>query len=224
MDKKEIVFRLEQLPGRVGFFYKNLQTGESFGLHRQEEFLAASVIKLPVYAVIMKLAAEGQIDLSEKLICREEDKLPPCGALYFFTGEVTVDIRTLCGLMISLSDNAATNLLLRRFGLDFLNEQFKQIGLEKTHLERLLFDGEAPTRGLENKIVPEDYVKTDEELAAESRGELMFANDGEDHIVENNYISVSWQDDGIHYNLMQRNGELSVDELIKMANEIIEYN
>ena len=75
-----------------------------------------------------------------------------------------------------------------------------------------------------NKIVPEDYVKTDEELAAESRGELMFANDGEDHIVENNYISVSWQDDGIHYNLMQRNGELSVDELIKMANEIIEYN
>ena len=66
MDKKEIVFRLEQLPGRVGFFYKNLQTGESFGLHHQEEFLAASVIKLPVYAVIMKLAAEGQIDLSRK--------------------------------------------------------------------------------------------------------------------------------------------------------------
>ena len=113
MDKKEIVFLLEQLPGRVGFFYKNLRTGESFGLHQQEEFLAASVIKLPVYAVIMKLAAEGQIDLSEKLLCREEDKLPPCGALYFFTGEVTVDIRTLCGLMISLSDNAATNLLLR---------------------------------------------------------------------------------------------------------------
>ena len=81
MDKKEIIFRLEQLPGRVGFFYKNLQTGESFGLHQQEEFLAASVIKLPVYAVIMKLAAEGQIDLSEKLICREEDKLPPYGAL-----------------------------------------------------------------------------------------------------------------------------------------------
>ena len=156
MDKKEILIRLEQLPGRVGFFYKNLQTGESFGLRQQEEFLAASVIKLPVYAVIMKLAAEGQIDLSEKLICREEDKLPPCGALYFFTGEVTVDIRTLCGLMISLSDNAATNLLLRRFGLDFLNEQFKQIGLEKTHLERLLFDGEAAARGLENRIVPEE--------------------------------------------------------------------
>ena len=156
MDKKEIILNLEQLPGRVGFFYKNLHTGESFGLHQEEEFLAASVIKLPVYAVIMKLAADGKVDLAEKLLCREEDKLPPCGALYFFTGEVSVDIRTLCGLMISLSDNAATNLLLRRFGLNFLNGQFKQIGLEKTHLERLLFDGEAASRGLENKIVPEE--------------------------------------------------------------------
>ena len=165
MDKKEIILNLEQLPGRVGFFYKNLHTGERFGLNQEEEFLAASVIKLPVYAVIMKLAAEGKVDLAEKLLCREEDKLPPCGALYFFTGEVSVDIRTLCGLMISLSDNASTNLLLRRFGLDFLNEQFKQIGLEKTHLERLLFDGEAASRGKENKIVPEEMGALLEQIA-----------------------------------------------------------
>lgn len=168
MDKKEILLQLEQLPGRVGFFYKNLHTGECFGLNQQEEFLAASVIKLPVYAVIMKLAAEGRVDLSETLICREEDKLPPCGALYFFTGEVAADIRTLCGLMISLSDNAATNLLLRRFGLDFLNEQFRQIGMEKTHLERLLFDGEASARGLENKIVPEEIGALFEQIARRS--------------------------------------------------------
>ena len=168
MDKKEILSRLAQLPGGVGFFYKNLHTGESFGLHSQEEFLAASVIKLPVYAVIMKLAAEGKISLSEELLCREEDKLPPCGALYFFTGEVAADIRTLCGLMISLSDNAATNLLLRRFGLDFLNEQFRQIGMEKTHLERLLFDGEASARGLENKIVPEEIGALFEQIARRS--------------------------------------------------------
>lgn len=168
MDKKEILLQLEQLPGRVGFFYKNLHTGECFGLNQQEEFLAASVIKLPVYAVIMKLAAEGRVDLSETLICREEDKLPPCGALYFFTGEVAADIRTLCGLMISLSDNAATNLLLRRFGLDFLNEQFRQLGMEKTHLERLLFDGEASARGLENKIVPEEIGALFEQIARRS--------------------------------------------------------
>ena len=67
-----------------------------------------------------------------------------------------VEIRSLCALMISLSDNTATNLLIRRLGLDFLNQQFREIGLEKTHFERLLFDSEAAAQGLENRIVPEE--------------------------------------------------------------------
>ena len=154
MTKEEILSRLASLPGDIGFYYKNLSTRESFGYRESDMFQAASVIKLPIYAVVMKLWAEGKLELSEKIVCRDEDKLPPCGALYFFTGDVEVDINTLCGLMISLSDNAATNLLIKRLGLDFLNEQFKEIGLKDTHLERLLFDAESSAKGLENRIVP----------------------------------------------------------------------
>ena len=154
MTKSEIISRLASLPGDIGFYYKNLNTGESFGYRENDMFQAASVIKLPIYAVVMKLWAEGKLDLYEKLLCREEDKLPPCGALYFFTGDVEVDINTLCGLMITISDNTATNLLINRLGIDFLNEQFKEIGLKDTHIERLLFDAESSAKGLENKIVP----------------------------------------------------------------------
>lgn len=154
MTKSEIISRLSSLPGDIGFYYKDLVSGESFGYRENDMFQAASVIKLPIYAVVMKLWAEGRLDLFEKLLCREEDKRPPCGALYFFTGDVEVDINTLCGLMITISDNTATNLLINRLGLDFLNEQFKEIGLKDTHLERLLFDAEGSARGLENKIVP----------------------------------------------------------------------
>ena len=98
MTRNEILQRLQSLPGHIGFYYKDLVTGESFGFQEREMFEAASVIKFPVYAVIMKLAAEGKVDLSEIITCRDEDKVPPCGALYFFTGDVKVDIRTLCGL------------------------------------------------------------------------------------------------------------------------------
>jgi beta-lactamase class A len=154
MTKNEILERLAYLPGDIGFYYKDLVSGESFGHRENDMFQAASVIKLPIYAVVMKLWAEGKLSLSEKIVCRDEDKLPPCGALYFFTGDVEVDINTLCGLMISLSDNAATNLLLGRFGLDFFNEEFKKIGLKDTHLERRLFDPESAAQGKENRIVP----------------------------------------------------------------------
>ena len=154
MTKNEILARLGALPGDIGFYYKDLVSGESFGHRENDMFQAASVIMLPIFDVVMKLWAEGKLDLFEKMVCRDEDKLPPCGALYFFTGDVELDINTLCGLMISISDNAATNLLIKRLGMDFLNEQFKEIGLKDTHLERYLFDGEASAKGFENRIVP----------------------------------------------------------------------
>ena len=75
-----------------------------------------------------------------------------------------------------------------------------------------------------NKIVPPDYVKSEDDLAAEERGEIYFAEDGEDHIVETKVTSVSWTKDDIRYSLMQLNGELSTDELIAMANELIDRN
>ena len=75
-----------------------------------------------------------------------------------------------------------------------------------------------------NKIVPENYVKSDEELAAEEKGTLTFAYDGENHIVEMQIKSVSWTKDDIRYNLMQMDGELSIVELTDMANELIEQN
>lgn len=156
MNQAEILSRLGRVPGDVGLYYKNLVTGASFGVREDDLFEAAGVIELPVYAAIMKLWREGRAARYERLLCREADKLPPCGALCFFTGALEVDVHTLCGLMISLSDNTATNLLLRRYGLDLLNEEFRQIGLERSHLERLLFDGDAAGRGLENRIAPRE--------------------------------------------------------------------
>ena len=154
MRIEDILPRLEQLPGRIGFFYQNLISGESLGFHADEAFEAASVIKLPIYAAAMKLREEGALDFGERLLCREEDKLPSCGALQHFPCPLEPDIRTLSALMITLSDNSATNLLIRRLGMESLNEQFRAIGLERSRLERLLFDAQASARGRENRFVP----------------------------------------------------------------------
>lgn len=165
MDRERILSKLAALPGRIGFWYKNIVTGESFGFHENELFEAASVIKLPVYAVLMKLAAAGELNMAEQLLCREADKKPSCGALQFFPGDFPVDVGTCCRLMITLSDNTATNLLLQRFGLDFLNREFQAIGLARTHLERLLFDADASSRGLENRICPAEIGALLERIA-----------------------------------------------------------
>ena len=153
---QSIARELEGLPGHVGFYYKNLATGFSFGVREAEAYLAASVIKFPLYLHILAEAEKGNLSLSEKLHISEADKMPGCGALSLMTGELDVDIAALCRLMIDISDNTATNALIRRCGIDAVNAGFREMGLEKTVLRRYLFDSEASARGLENTISPRE--------------------------------------------------------------------
>ena len=154
--KENITERLSKQKGHIGFYYRNLVTGEEISYHSDEEFRAASVIKLPVYMCIEKWSKEGRASLSETVKVREEDKVPVCGALTLFDGEPEVSIATLCRLMISISDNTATNLLIRRFGIDAFREEFQRLGLKGTKLSRLLFDAKASAAGIENTIVPSE--------------------------------------------------------------------
>ena len=147
---------MEQLPGHLGFYYKNLVTGEEFSVRGDEAYLAASVIKLPLYLHVLTRAAEGSVDMTEVLTVTADDKVPSCGALTLFTGDVDVNIRTLCRLMIDLSDNTATNKLINYNTIPGANEGFKKMGLEKTCLRRLLFDSVASRAGIQNTICPEE--------------------------------------------------------------------
>lgn len=74
--------------------------------------------------------------------------------------------------------------------------------------------------GYTNKIVPEDYQMTEEDMAAEKSGELVFSW-GSDEVMLMEIRSVQWKADGIAYMLMQMDGELTADELTGMAKEAI---
>lgn len=60
--------RIEQLPGYVDFYYKNLVSGFEYGVGAEESYLAASVIKLPLYLHILVRSASETLDMNEKLL------------------------------------------------------------------------------------------------------------------------------------------------------------
>lgn len=154
--KRSVLGEFSRVPGRNGLYYHDLVTGEEFGVRQDEAFLAASVIKLPVFAAVALLAERGEARWDERIKARREERVPPCGALWFFRDEPEVRLDTLCELMITLSDNMATNLILRRFGLETLNGCFRILGLNVTHLERFLFDAQAAAQGRENLFSPRE--------------------------------------------------------------------
>ena len=147
---------MDSIPGHTGFYYLNLVNGDEYGVREDEVFGAASVIKLPLYMHIMAESAAGRMSLDDKLTITEADKVPICGALTLFTGDVDADVRTLCKLMISISDNTATNRLIDYSTIPGAQAGFRSMGLEKTQLTRKLFDRTASRAGLRNTICPKE--------------------------------------------------------------------
>lgn len=155
---------MNEIPGYLGFYYKNLVTGQEFGIRADDAFSAASVIKLPLYLHVLKQCAEGKMDLNDLLTVTQEDKVPICGALTLFTGPVEADLRTLCRLMISISDNTATNRLIRHCTIEGAEAGFQAMGLNKTVLRRRLFDSAASAAGIQNTICPAEMGMLLEQL------------------------------------------------------------
>ncbi|MCY1713620.1 serine hydrolase [Caproiciproducens galactitolivorans] len=168
--KEKILSMLREIPGKTGFYYKDLITGEEWGLNADRELMAASVIKIPVLTEVFAQLAAGTADKNERFRIRKEDKLPSCGALNYLHEGLEVTLEDLYTLMIILSDNTATNLLIRRFGMEAVNRRMRGLGLKATTLNRLLFDSEAAAKGLENMISAKEIGFLLEQMY---RGELV---------------------------------------------------
>ena len=167
---EKIRAEMDTIRGHTGLYYKNLVTGFEWGVRADEQYLAASVIKLPLLLHVLSRAARGEISLSDRVTVTEGDKLPSCGALSLFTGGVDVDIHTLCRLMICLSDNTATNKLIRHSTMEGARTGFRAMGLVKTELNRLLFDSVSSAKGVQNYICPAEMGGLLEKL---HRGEFV---------------------------------------------------
>jgi beta-lactamase class A len=147
------------LGGRVGFYFKDLVTGETFAQNGETPLLAASVIKLPVMAEAFRQMEAGLVGRDERFVICPEDKLPGCGALNLMHDGVEATFLDLVTLMIALSDNTATNLVIKRLGMEAVNQNIERLGLAGTRLNRLLFDEEASARGVENTVSAADMGK-----------------------------------------------------------------
>ncbi len=160
-------------PGTVRLYAKNLDTGQTFGLGEDEPIRTASTIKLPIMAAVFSAVAQGKAQWDETLVLREQDKVSGTGILREMSDGVKLPLRDLVNLMIVVSDNTATNLILDRLTTGFVNTEIARFGLEHTRSLRKILRGAPPPGdspfGL-GVSTPRDMVTLLEKLA---RGEVV---------------------------------------------------
>lgn len=152
----DILRKVESMDGQAGFYYKDLYSGEEAGFRSDDRFLAASVIKLPLMAAILLLRSRGEASFRDMVTIRDDQKVPGCGAVQHMTGTVTLDVESLGKLMLTISDNTATNALFRYCGAARIRDLFADLGLSGSRLNRPLWDLEKEAQGINNYFVPRE--------------------------------------------------------------------
>ena len=128
--------RIAGFDGRVSLHARNLDTGAEVGIKPDERVRTASTIKLPIACAVADLVAAGKARWDERLTVTGEAKVSGSGVLSEFTDGETVTLRDAMTLMIVVSDNTATNLILDRIGADAVNDHLDRLGLTATRSMR----------------------------------------------------------------------------------------
>ncbi len=133
--------RISGFAGHVSLFAKNLQTGASYGLSADDPVRTASTIKLPIMVECFFEAHEGRLKWTEPVTLAPVEKVTGSGVLTEFSDGVQLPLQDLMHLMIVVSDNTATNLILNRVTGDAVNARMEALGLKQTRNMRKILRG-----------------------------------------------------------------------------------
>ena len=155
----------------MGVAIDDLVSGDQFFLHENEVFAQASSIKIAVLAELYRQAQVGKIKLTDLYTVQASDLVPDSNIMGGLTPGVTrVTLRDLATMMIAVSDNSATNVLIDRVGMGNVNAMLDSLGLSHTRLRRKMMDLDAAKQGRENISTPREMMTL---LAALYRGKVL---------------------------------------------------
>ena len=161
----------QRLDGMMGVAIEDLNTGEQSFLREDEVFAQASSIKIAVLAELYLQAQQGKLKLTDLYTVQSSDLVADSDIMGGLTPGVTrVTLRDLATMMVAVSDNSATNVLIDRIGMENVNAMLDAMGLAHTRLRRKMMDLEAAKQGRENISTPREMMML---LASIYRGKLL---------------------------------------------------
>ncbi len=143
--------------GVAGFQFIDLTSGEKIGLNADSIFPTASVIKVPVLIEFFRQAEKKPGMLAERRAITTKNQTAGSGILKILgDGTSALALEDLARLMINLSDNTASNIVIEEVGIANVNNLIASLGLRQMKLARRMMDFAAQARGEDNVSSPAD--------------------------------------------------------------------
>ena len=136
--------------GTVSVAVRNIENAADFALNDDVVMSAASVIKVPILVEALRQVRDGTPALNAEFVIEGENRTRGAGVLRYLHSGIKVTFEDLLTLMIIVSDNAATNLVIDLVGMDRVNATMSEMGYPNTLLRRKMMDWEAIEQGRDN--------------------------------------------------------------------------
>lgn len=142
--------------------YANDFNGNILKLNSSKKYNAASCIKVYILLAFLKKVYEEKIDINTKINYEQSNYVNGSGVLQYLTPGLELSLKDMATLMMIISDNVATNIMIDYLGIDYINSTIKELGLLNSKLY-------SKFESCENKVfgetTTEDYGKVFELIA-----------------------------------------------------------
>jgi len=127
-------------------------------INHEERFSSASLIKVPILIEGFRQFERGLLDIHKSIPIFQADRVDGSGVIQALSSDLHLKIIDLMTLMIIVSDNTATNLLIDRLGMDQVNKCMRLIGMKNSELNRKMMDFAALKNGVDNYTTANDMI------------------------------------------------------------------
>src|SRR5215813_5058403 len=136
--------RLQELadafPGVIGVAARDITTGEEISINGDRLFPMASVYKIPIMVEVFRQIEAKKFSLDDRIELGDEQRTLGSGVLTLLTNGLKPTIKDLITLMIVLSDNEATDILLKKVGAENVTAAMRSMGLNNIRVDRTTFE------------------------------------------------------------------------------------
>jgi len=158
--------QIEDYHGVAGLYVWDLEGDYGYGIRPDEEFFTASIIKVPIMVSVYRKVDEGELCFSQEIEIKEEDWAAGAGWLQWEKAGTKRTLGDLLLLMMTQSDNVASNALVRTVGgPEHVNEVARSMGAEDTMLYQKVSSERGAVPSLDNRSTPRDMAAMMRQIA-----------------------------------------------------------